>query len=564
MPTIFKFAPKRVRESSEQRIAAAEKRQFLDDLLDDTAIVMETETSSVIGIDSAAGTNEMESTAAPDDTVQFLSKGVGTVQVKHKSKGVGNHVKLKTRASQVNLSSLALENGDHRGIGANQKLRVKLFHPKPRDTTVNTELSFPPDASVLFTMVSDDKDNLNDSVISDRGIKTDTESDEESAEFSTSTDSSDDNQDSTQPIECSLSDPISPVTEPKFIVFWSCLMSLFNVCSACFSKNIITSVQTKGTLLIVKTTCVRNHMNIWRSQPSQNHMPAGNVLLAAGILYSGNTFSRISELLSYINIAHISETTYVSIQKPLLFPVLNLFYKSESSKIIGPCHQSDEHDFSGDGRSDSPGYSAKYGTYSLMHTSLNKIVDFFVVHVNWAGNSSRMEKYGLEKLLQKFTDGSIKISSLTTDRHVQIKSFLKKERPDILHQFDVWHFGKSIKKALSAHAKKKRCANLSLWIKSVVNHFWWCSASSIGNEILMKEKWLSLLNHVQNIHSWAGNAQFHQCEHGEIEKRKWLNAGSCEFEALEEVVNNQKTLSDLKYLVNFFHTGNLEVFTHCF
>ena len=40
------------------------------------------------------------------------------------------------------------------------------------------------------------------------------------------------------------------------------------------------------------------------------------------------------------------------------------------------------------------------------------------------------------------------MKSLTTDQHVQIRSFLAKEHPDILHQIDVWHVGKSIKKSI--------------------------------------------------------------------------------------------------------------------
>lgn len=35
----------------------------------------------------------------------------------------------------------------------------------------------------------------------------------------------------------------------------------------------------------------------------------------------------------------------------------------------------------GDSRADSPGYSAKYGTYSLIETSVNKVVDVRVVQV---------------------------------------------------------------------------------------------------------------------------------------------------------------------------------------
>ena len=35
----------------------------------------------------------------------------------------------------------------------------------------------------------------------------------------------------------------------------------------------------------------------------------------------------------------------------------------------------------GDGRADSPGHSAKYGTYSLLELLCNKIIDFRLVQV---------------------------------------------------------------------------------------------------------------------------------------------------------------------------------------
>ena len=109
----------------------------------------------------------------------------------------------------------------------------------------------------------------------------------------------------------------------------------------------------------------------------------------------------------------------------MIFPTLNSFYKRYPRKI-NICTTREENNFIGDGRSDSPGYSAKYGTYGLMSTDLNKIADFFVVHVSTAGNSSRMEKKGLQTLLEKYSN-SIKITTLTTDRHVQISSFLSRK-----------------------------------------------------------------------------------------------------------------------------------------
>ena len=133
---------------------------------------------------------------------------------------------------------------------------------------------------------------------------------------------------------------------------------------------------------------------------------------------------------------------------------MNSFYKRYPRKIINICTTREESNCIGDGRSDSPGCSAKYGTYGLMSTDLNKIADFFVVHVSTAGNSSRMEKKGLQTLLEKYSN-SIKITTVTTDRHVQISSFLSREYPEVLHQFDVWHFGKSVKKTLSEIVKKE-------------------------------------------------------------------------------------------------------------
>ena len=120
-------------------------------------------------------------------------------------------------------------------------------------------------------------------------------------------------------------------------------------------------------------------------------------------------------------------------------------------EIFEGCSNAVTNHFSGDGRCDSPGYSAKYGTYSSMKTETNMIDDFQVVHVSQAGNSNRMEKCGLEVLLKKLMDLNMPITSLTTDQHTQICAFMKKEYSFIYHQFQVWHFSKSIKKKLCKH-----------------------------------------------------------------------------------------------------------------
>ena len=49
--------------------------------------------------------------------------------------------------------------------------------------------------------------------------------------------------------------------------------------------------------------------------------------------------------------------------------------------------------------------------------------------------------------LESIEKNGLVIKALAMDMHVQIRSYMKKCRSDIKHQFDVWHVNKSIKKS---------------------------------------------------------------------------------------------------------------------
>ena len=158
-------------------------------------------------------------------------------------------------------------------------------------------------------------------------------------------------------------------------------------------------------------------------------------------------------------------------------------------------------------------------------------------------------------------DVGITISSITTDRHKSIRKILREKYPEILHQFDVWHFAKNISKKLRAKAKLKRHISLQPWVKSIINHLWW-SCATCGNDVeLLKEKWSSLLNHIANEHEWEGFSKYHKCSHGPLtQKRMWITKGSSTHVALKAIVLDSRTIQDLKYLTHFMHSGELEVF----
>ena len=102
-----------------------------------------------------------------------------------------------------------------------------------------------------------------------------------------------------------------------------------------------------------------------------------------------------------------------------------------------------------------------------MDKQTGMIMDMHVSHVDVAGNSARMKLDGLKNVIQRLYDNVINISSLTTDRHKQVR----KNQKDIRHQFGVWYFAKNVKKHLLKAAKKKCCSELGPWIfGGVVQH----------------------------------------------------------------------------------------------
>lgn len=49
--------------------------------------------------------------------------------------------------------------------------------------------------------------------------------------------------------------------------------------------------------------------------------------------------------------------------------------------------------------------------------------------------------------------------------------------------------------------------------------------SSNGDGQMVYEKWLSILNHVCNIHEGHGE-NFQKCEHGDVDERDWIKKGN--------------------------------------
>jgi hypothetical protein len=73
-------------------------------------------------------------------------------------------------------------------------------------------------------------------------------------------------------------DDNTPDKEQKFIVFQSCLESLFkrSCCPDCGQAINIHNTHINGTLLTISYTCLNGHENKWASQPTVKHPTLGS------------------------------------------------------------------------------------------------------------------------------------------------------------------------------------------------------------------------------------------------------------------------------------------------
>lgn len=353
--------------------------------------------------------------------------------------------------------------------------------------------------------------------------------------------------------------PVSDDT--KFIVYWSQLKELLTCCSKCGKNAKIIAALSNGSCLKVKTVCSLEHHCVWSSQPTVGKTAIGNLEIAAAILFTGNTYGRVSDICNALKLSLLGKTLFYKLQKTILFPVINKHYELCKTSVFTYMKTLDNIDLAGDGRCDSPGYNAKYGTYTFMILPTNQIVNFTVTQVTEVANSNALEKHGFLTTLQEI-ESEVSVRSITTDRHIQIRAYLN-SRDDIEHQFDIWHVAKSIKKKLVKY--RKTHPELLPWIRSILNHFWWACRTCAGDVQLLREKWCSLLNHIVNKHKWEGNEKFNSCEHPKLSGAhakdvKWLKYRSPAYICLESIVLDKSLIRDLQYCAEYHHTGMLEVY----
>nr|XP_055062763.1 uncharacterized protein LOC129445807 [Misgurnus anguillicaudatus] len=351
----------------------------------------------------------------------------------------------------------------------------------------------------------------------------------------------------------------SSYNEKKYVVFESCLRDLFDICPLCRRKCDVRQRQ-QGTFVAFSQLCSNCSYNKqWNSQPIVGSTPTGNLLLSAATYFTGNSFIQIEKVFRAMNLQVFQYDTFRRHAGNLLEPAIVHKWKTDQANMLLELQKNNKIAIAGDMRADSPGHSAKYGSYTLLDLNTNTIIDLQLVQSNEVGGSYHMEKEGLKRSLDLLDSNGLTVDYIVTDRHPQIQKFLRER--SITQYYDVWHFEKGLSKRLALLAEQKGCEVLKKWLRSIRNHVYWCATSSTSGPEKVA-KWNSLINHLQNVHV-HDDPTFSKCEHPDQESTnstKWLTPGSMVLHKVEKILVNKRVLRDVGKLSHHHQTSSVEAF----
>lgn len=124
-----------------------------------------------------------------------------------------------------------------------------------------------------------------------------------------------------------------------------------------------------------------------------------------------------------MNLQLPKKTQYYSAQSNYLLLVIHQAYKEHQQNLIQRIMQvkaeGKPFELCGDAsRSDSPGLSCKYSTYSFQLLSTNEIIHFELLQVNEASSSVAMESEGFRRGLNELLcKEGLEIDLIATDTH---------------------------------------------------------------------------------------------------------------------------------------------------
>lgn len=207
----------------------------------------------------------------------------------------------------------------------------------------------------------------------------------------------------------------------------------------CNERRKIVNKKLEGGVLSVAYCCEKGHDGVWHSskilgEKKGQKLFVSSTLLAAATLITGNNYEKISLFAKCLNLNFVSQSTFSRIQTHYVIPSIKELWGQMKAKIWN-VFKKEVLVLCGDGRMDSPGFSAKYCLYAMMDHFLDLIVDLEVVDKREAGGtSSLMEKMGCKRILERMI-GVLNAQELVTDASSVIMKMVRKLKGNLCSLF---------------------------------------------------------------------------------------------------------------------------------
>merc|ERR1719186_1411920 len=129
-----------------------------------------------------------------------------------------------------------------------------------------------------------------------------------------------------------------------------------------------------------------------------------NILLASYVLLCGLNIAQVIEYFFHLSLESISRTYFFNLQSNLLHRVIWMTWCFSQKKEIAKLHELKaagcKTALGGDGKFDSPGFSASYCTYSVQSLKTKKIIATWVAAKHVVKSSAAMEPYAAKTILR--------------------------------------------------------------------------------------------------------------------------------------------------------------------
>ena len=176
----------------------------------------------------------------------------------------------------------------------------------------------------------------------------------------------------------SLQDELNAVNDIKCIASAEKLKELLGTtCRVPGCFQMLCSVEVKmtcGYALKLEWLCQACHRGFWYSSSTYAGGFSINHIIETALLLGGMNFTKFVRFCRFINLLHTSPSSFFRNQRLYAAPAIHQEYNHMSSAIIDDIKSHQEIILYGDGRMDSPGFSATKATYSFMEEGGGRVV----------------------------------------------------------------------------------------------------------------------------------------------------------------------------------------------